>query len=444
VSDATVTDDAATRAAAAVARRDLLYRVIDSARPLDPPSRHALDGVDRVTIGRGERGEARAGRELRLSEPDNRVSGEHARLERRDDGWTLIDLESKNGTLLNGAPVHEALLVDGDLVEVARACFLFRTEAGGDADARDLPLGLATLSPALGAEMRELAAVARSAVAVVLQGETGTGKEVAARAVHALSGRSGPFVAVNCGGIPPALVASELFGVTRGAFSDAREDRPGLVRAAHTGTLFLDEIGDLPLEVQVAFLRVLQEREVLPIGQVRPVPVDVRVISATHRPLPELVAAGKFREDLWARLNGYAAQLPPLRERRQDLGLIVAALLRRLARAPERVTFQPDAMRALLLSAWPRNVRELEKRLEAALVLACDKPIERRHLGDLAAAPARAPASAAEEARRRELERLLEEHAGNLSAVARALGRDRAQVRRWLARYGLDAGSFKR
>ena len=243
---------------------------------------------------------------------------------------------------------------------------------------------------------------------------------------------------------PDALVESELFGVRRGAYSDAREDRPGLIRSAHKGSLFLDEIGDLKLALQPAFLRVLQEREVVPIGQARGVHVDVRVISATHRQLDKLVDRREFREDRFARLAGFTMLLPPLRARPEDLGTLIAAIVRRHARVPETVTFVPEALRALLVCAWPRNIRELEKRLEAALALAGEGRIERRHLGDLVAlAPPPASTLSADDARRLELERLLDENRGNVTAVARALGKDRVQIRRWLVRYGLNAATFK-
>jgi transcriptional regulator with GAF, ATPase, and Fis domain len=438
------------------ARAVYLVRLTNGGQPLVPSERYALRGVDVVHFGRGPLGTERS-REgsdtvLRVTEPDVRISTSHARLHRVLGRWVLEDRASKNGTWVGGARVQSVALRDDDLIELGRTFYLFRDGVAGEPDeALDLRAdgksiaGMATLNVALQRDLRALAAVARSNVSIVIQAETGTGKELVARAVHTMSGRSGAFVAVNCGSIPDALVASELFGARRGAYSDAKEDRPGIIRSAHKGTLFLDEIGDLKLELQPAFLRVLQEREVVPLGQAGAIPVDVRVISATHRQLDKLVAAGSFREDLWARLAGFATFLPPLRARREDLGILVATMVRRYAPAPEQVTFHPDALRALFLCVWPRNIRELEKRIEAALALAGNGDIERRHLGDLVApTPAPAPAlTSADDVRRVELERLLDEHRGNLAAVARALGRDRVQVRRWLARYGLNAATFK-
>jgi sigma-54 dependent transcriptional regulator, acetoin dehydrogenase operon transcriptional activator AcoR len=433
-----------------------LYRVTNCGQPLGPSSRHGLRETDLVILGRGPAGAVRGvedgQRVLRLSDPDGRISSAHAQLRRMTGRWVVEDLDSRNGTILNGEPVRAAPLHHGDLLELGRTFFLFReavpTPTDQPADVVvDGAVGpaIGTLCPPLARDLRALAAVARSTVSVVIHGETGTGKELVARAVHALSGRPGPFIAVNCGAIPDSLVESELFGVKRGAYSDAREDRPGLIRSAHQGTLFLDEIGDLPLSLQSAFLRALQEREVVPIGQVRAVPVDLRVVSASHRAIGDLAASGEFREDLWARLSGFTIRLPPLRERREDLGILVRALVERLAPDPARISFSTEAMRLLIRHTWPRNIRELEKILGAALVLAGDGPILPAHLGDLRDAPPAPPAALpADAARRIELARLLEEHQGNLSAVARALGRDRALVRRWLRRAKLDPDSYRR
>jgi transcriptional regulator of acetoin/glycerol metabolism len=453
--DATTVDDSQAHAAGPPVAQAHLFRVIDCSRPLGRPARHSLRGVDEVRLGRGPSGAERLGeggaRVLRITEPDARISTAHARLRHHLGRWLIEDLGSRNGTWLGGEAVRDAALADGDLIELGRTFYLFRAgvPTAADeppdvfADPEGTP-GLETLHPPLARALRALAAIAPSMVSVVIQGETGTGKELVARAVHGLSGRRGPFVAVNCGAIPEPLIESELFGVRRGAYSDAKEDRPGLIRSADRGTLFLDEIGDLKVPLQTAFLRVLQEREVMPIGQAKALPVDVRVVSASHRDLERLTAAGGFRDDLWARLSGFTIRLPALRERPEDLGLLVAALVRRLAEEPERISFHPDAMRRLLRHAWPRNVRELEKRLGAALVLAGGRAVQVEHLGDW---PAENDAPAAggdpSDPRREELERLLREHAGNLSAVARALDKDRVQIRRWVRRYRLDPARFR-
>jgi DNA-binding NtrC family response regulator len=292
--------------------------------------------------------------------------------------------------------------------------------------------------------------VARSGANVLLLGETGTGKEVLARAVHAVARPDGPFVAVNCGAIPLGLVEAHLFGHVKGAFSGAVRDEVGFVRAAQGGTLFLDEIVDLPRSSQAALLRVLQEREVVPVGSTRPVPVDIRVIAATHADVEELVRRGELRADLLARISGFIFHVPPLRERREDIGVIASQLLARLA--PERtgVSFEPEAGAALFAHGWRHNVRELEHALTVALALADDE-IELEHLPPAIAGatssypPPPESERPAEEAAalREELTRLLAKHRGNVSAVARDMGRARPLVHRWLKRYRIDASTFR-
>jgi transcriptional regulator with GAF, ATPase, and Fis domain len=277
---------------------------------------------------------------------------------------------------------------------------------------------------------------------------------VCARAVHAASGRPGRFVAVNCGALPEALVESELFGSKKGAFSGATEERAGLVRAADRGTLFLDEIGDLPLEAQPALLRVLQEREVTPVGGAQPVKVDLRVVAATHQDLPARVEEGRFRADLYARLAGFEIVLPALRDRREDVGLLVPVLLRRAAGADAaRLSLSGEAGRALVRYAWPANVRELEQCLAAAVALAEGGRIDLAHLPSAvqaAARPGPAPGEEAEEplseedARARdELTAVLRRHGGNLTAAARELGKDRKQIHRWIRRYRIDPDRYR-
>ncbi|MFZ5443433.1 MAG: sigma 54-interacting transcriptional regulator [Myxococcota bacterium] len=436
-----------------------LFRVLDADRPCGPGARVSLEGVDEVLLGRADRHqvlklEANGSRVLKLGVADRWMSGQHARLSRVMRAWVLEDTKSKNGVRRNGEPTQRAELADGDVLELGRTFFVFRLEQPVAPDLssdelRPAAPGLATLSPTLAAQFDELARLARSAVTISLGGPSGSGKEVIARAVHALSGRPGPFVAVNCGALPDELVESELFGHRKGAFSGATDDRPGLVRAAHGGTLFLDEVGDLPLEAQPALLRVLQEKQVQPVGATSPVPVDLRVLSATHRSLEALSAQGLFRDDLRARLSGYQLSLPPLAARREDLGILCAALVSKLA--PSRAsTLQLgiQAARALFSWDWPLNVRELEKTLEAALVLSGSGPIELEHLPPALRSPPPPKRSAPEdegvdEARKAELISLLQQHAGNVSAVARAMGKARMQIQRWMARYQLDPRTFR-
>jgi hypothetical protein len=314
--------------------------------------------VDEVTIGRGVRREAQrfdpgTSTRLELRVPDAHMSASHALIRRIAEGYLLEDAGSKNGTRVNGIAQDRALLRDGDIIELGRTFFLFRGEAWsrGTTDVEG-PLcsacGLETMVEALGDRLSECASVACSQLPILILGETGTGKELVARAIHEISGRRGAFEAVNCGAIPASLIDSELFGARRGAFSGSVEDRPGLVRASHEGTLFLDEIAELPLEGQAALLRVLQQSEVLAVGATRPVRIDLRVVAATHEDLERRVDAGTFRADLFARLAGFTVRLLPLRERREDLGILVARLLQRaLGRRPPP-TLSNDAAQALV------------------------------------------------------------------------------------------------
>jgi DNA-binding NtrC family response regulator len=445
-----------------------LFLMLRCDRPLDLGARFCLPDADVVTIGRGdslsmERREEDGVAVTRIGIPDPRMSSTHTRLQSVVGSWVVEDSGSKNGTWLDGRRVKSATLTDGALLELGHSFLLYREAipASGPElfDARELrppAHGLATLSPVLGAQLDRLLLVARSRVPILIRGETGTGKELIASAIHQLSGRPGPFLAVNCGALPQNLVESELFGYRKGAFSGAAEDRPGLVRSSERGTLLLDEIGDLPLPAQAALLRVLQEEEVLAVGATHPVKVDLRVLASTHRDLDALVDEKRFRSDLFARLSGFGLSLPPLRERREDLGLLIAGLLRKLAGgAASDVTFTPEAARALLLHRWPLNVRELEKCLSGAIVLARGGRIEVGHLpasvlasppGTPPLAPASPPESRQQEkhGRHDKLIALLREHDGNVTAVARAMGKARTQVQRWLRRLGIDPLSFRR
>jgi DNA-binding NtrC family response regulator len=294
----------------------------------------------------------------------------------------------------------------------------------------------------------------KSSIPILLLGESGTGKEVLARATHAVSERRGAFVPVNCGGVPDALVESQFFGHARGAFSGAVRDEPGFVRASDGGTLFLDEVGDLPRASQAALLRVLEEGEVLAVGGARAAKVDLRLVSATNQAIDPLGASG-FRRDLYARLGGYVHRIPPLRQRREDIGLVVADVLRELA--PERASelrVTPDLGRALFTYSWPLNVRELRHALAAALVFATDGVIELAHVPpevagavDRTAAPSSASLDDAtppvEVRLRSDLVAALTAARGNVTEVARAMGRTRMQIHRWMRRFGVDPEDYR-
>ncbi|MFO7809352.1 sigma-54-dependent transcriptional regulator [Guyparkeria sp.] len=222
-------------------------------------------------------------------------------------------------------------------------------------------------------QLREMIGrLARSQAPIFIQGESGTGKELVAREIHAHSSRAGgPFVPVNCGAIPSELIESELFGHHKGSFTGATRDKPGLFRAAEGGTLFLDEIAELPLPLQVSLLRVLQERRVRPVGGTEEVPIDVRIVSASHQDLNQAVTDGRFRQDLFFRLNVIGLRVPPLRERLDDLPALAAAILGRLAARDQRPVpgIDPAVLQTLTSQTFPGNVRELENLLERAMAL---------------------------------------------------------------------------
>jgi transcriptional regulator with AAA-type ATPase domain len=452
-------------------RASALFVLFEGERLSAGGARHAMGRLDEVVLGRGDARTAhrRVADGVRLLEvrlPDRRMSGVHLRLTRTADRWMAVDAGSTNGSRLNGRPLGKALLADGDVLELGWSVLRFREALPTPLDAPldlDAPAcdpqtrGLTTLLPEGARALADLERVARSDVPIVLLGETGTGKEIVARAIHRLSGRAGrgkTMVAINCGALPDALVESQLFGHVKGAFSGAVRDEPGLVRASDGGTLFLDELGDLPLRAQAALLRVLQEREVTPVGGVRAIPVDLRVVAATNRPLDAMVARGEFRSDLYARLSGFVHALLPLRERLEDIGLLAADLLASRADGA-RLSLSPDAARAFLRHRWPLNVRELAQCLSLASVLARDGIIDAKHLPatiardtdpgeDPAARDAIDPRFEEDERLRASLVQELGKHGGNVTEVARALGKARTQVHRWIKRFNLDVATFRR
>jgi DNA-binding NtrC family response regulator len=438
-----------------------LFLVSRCDAPLEPGARFALRGVDAAVIGRASalhsaQGSDGGARVLRIGVPDARMSTVHARIESVLGTWTVTDAQSKNGTIVDGVRTVRTQLQDGSILELGHSFFMFR-EALPPAepaflDARELrpaAAGMATLSPGFSADLSRLASYARARVPVLLQGETGTGKELMASAIHELSARPGPFVAVNCGALPAHLVEAELFGSRKGAYTGSAEDRPGFVRSSDRGTLLLDEIGDLPLSAQAALLRVLQEEEVVPVGASRPVKIDLRVVSATHRNLKALAEEERFRADLLARLDGATVVLPPLRERREDLGIVLGALLRKIAgERAASVRFTSEALGALLRHGWPLNVRELQKSLAGALALADDGHIELHHLPESVRAPrevkpAAAPVREEDRQLREDLVARLRESHGNVTATAKAMNKARVQIQRWLRRFGIDPASFR-
>ena len=312
--------------------------------------------------------------------------------------------------------------------------------------------------------LRRISIAANVASTVVITGESGTGKELVARALHRSGSRSaGPWIAFSCAAVPESLQESELFGYVRGAFTDARDNQPGLFRKAHGGTLFLDEIGDAPLSIQSKLLRALQEREVLPVGGTVPVPVDVRVITATHRSLEELVERGLFRLDLYYRLYVFPIQLPPLRERPRDILFLATNFGEKFA---EKLNlqfrgFDTEAVQALESYPWPGNVRELQNRIEHALILEAGTALTARGLFperdfDVPATEVPVPLTtdisstlqpfyqAKSSFERTYLARVLTAANGTIAEAARLAEKSRTEVYSLLRKHGLNPSTFKR
>jgi len=293
--------------------------------------------------------------------------------------------------------------------------------------------------PSMMEVFRKLQKVATTDISVLITGETGTGKELIAREVHRRSNRvNGPFVVINCGAIPENLIESELFGHVKGAFTGAVASRPGKFQVADKGTLFLDEIGELPLNLQVKLLRALQERVVYRVGDSKPEKVDIRVIAATNRVLEEEIRCGRFREDLYYRLNVVNLWLPPLRERGDDVLIIAKALLSKYADelASAVQGFTPQALAAIKKNPWPGNIRQLENRIKKGLVL-CEKTllgVEDLDLGQGSESPILPLEKAKEEFQRKYVLEVLERNNGNRTQTARDLGVDPRTIFRYLER----------
>lgn len=471
----TLEEGARSRPDALRPARPYLFIVLDADRPLEGGARLELRGVDEVIIGRGA--ERRATRETRdgvnrlhLQLPSALLSSTHARLRRTAGGWSIEDCHSKNGTYVNDRRIASGPvpLAPSDFFEVGHLFLSLRElphrgdESWPDLDASDLDpdlLGLQTLLPPLASRFENLRRISSSPVTILLWGETGTGKELLARAIHAMSGRKGPFLAVNCATLMDGLAESQLFGHVKGAFSGAVSDSIGFLRSANGGTLLLDEVGDLARPAQGTLLRVLQEQEVIAVGSARPTKIDVRFIATSPRPLDPTRRADQFRSDLFARLGGFVHEMTSLRHRREDLGLLLAAVLRRAGATPDdRARLSPRMAASFLRYTWPLNVRELEQTVVRAWLLRKDGLLDEAQVpgegsgidashdgtgvgtGDGAGPKARQRADAETRAR---LEDALRTAQGNVSAAARALGKGRVHIHRQLRRLGLDARRFR-
>ena len=387
--------------------------------------------------------------------PGHDASRRHAEVRRTGVVPTLRDLASRNGTWVNGERIEQRPVGPGDVVRVGEWVGVV-LEVKGDG----IPLELRELAggwyggPTLARAVEAVRRVAKMDLPVVVEGETGSGKEGVARAVHAWSGRPGPLVAVNCAAIPAPMAEGELFGYRKGAFTGADRANPGFFRAAHGGVLFLDEILELPAAIQAKLLRALETREVQPLGESRPVPVDLRVICATQEPLARAVAEKRFRADLHARLDGLTVQLPPLRARREDIvPLFLRFLHEQSGGHPPAV--DPKLVEALLLYDWPLNVRELVLVVRRLLAVFGHEPTlkramlpERMQGAPTASTPGRGGptprASTLDEVAFEQLVEALRRHTGNVSRATADLGITRARAYRLLgARPGFDVRALR-
>lgn len=368
------------------------------------------------------------------------VSRHHAELYRQGPLYVIRDLGSTNGTWLAGRRIEHAPVAPGNVLRVGEWVGIFGQHTDAAAE-------FGELAPDLfgGPELAELLAPLRRAgsskLPVLLIGETGTGKERFARAAHHFSGRSGPFLAVNCAALPEQLAEAELFGYRRGAFTGAERASPGYFRSAHGGTLFLDEMPELSPALQAKLLRVLEDGQVIGLGESASVSVDVRIVSASQRPLRELVAAGLVRQDLAARLNGLELRIPSLAARRADVPRLFSQFLKQQSggRPP---AVEARLIEALCLHDWPENVRELELLTRRLLAVHGHEPsLRRQHLpAELAAlnedaGGSQRPSSPPQGRREHDLARLkkeLESNGGNVKAAAEALGISRQRVYRLL------------
>ena len=337
------------------------------------------------------------------------------------------------------------------LEHVTRALKITGETAAGksDIESSDWRKDIVTRSPLMESLLTQARLVADSDASVLIQGESGTGKELLARAIHRASPRANrPFVAINCSAIPESLFESELFGHTKGSFTGATRDHPGMFRAAEEGTLFLDEIGDMPLGFQVKLLRALQERTIRPVGSTESVSIDVRIISATHQDLDHARQLNEFREDLYYRLNVVTLELPSLADRREDIPLLANHFLNTLPDAAKKsVTgFSPEAMEAMLSAPWPGNVRQLYNVVEQSVALSTTSPIpvslvQRALRSESGEIPAFAEARS--EFERDYLTQLLQITNGNVTKAAQIAKRNRTEFYKLLHKHHLDPAQFK-
>lgn len=408
-----------------------------------------LDGAHTITFGRADAADtltvSNESQQLHVGIPFGWVSGRHAELKVDERGsglrFTLRDLGSRNGTLINGERVHEEAHVrPADVFEVGRSFWTVREVGIRKLRAQKLsdldPSG--TCSPHLHNIHRTLLRLAPSSIPIVLRGETGTGKQYLARAIHRVSERTGPLVVANLGALSDDRVESVLFG---------GPDSPGLFEKADGGTLMLEELGELSPTVQGKLLSALTEGRAARVGDEEEDArrFDVRLVCATLHDLPRMVESGRFRADLYSRLAGFVAELPPLRARREDMGLLTRTIVHDLQREGRPVRITSNAFRRMLLRAWPFNIRQLRQSLATASLLSSgDGTITADALVEILDQDDGLPENPDDVRRlRAELLQHLAAQQGDTNAVARVMNRDPYQIHRWLQRFDLKPESFQ-
>ncbi len=397
--------------------------VLEVGTPEDTRCVSLLAG-QRITLGSGRSADVRV--------HDRAVSARHCAVHATERGIVVEDLDSTNGLFVGAARVRSATLAgEGSHFVVGQTSVAVRpAESDAPLKGGGLPDMAGSSQPMLRVA-QEVRKYARKGAAVLVQGESGTGKDLVARALHRLGRRSGPYVPLNVGAMAESLADAELFGHRRGAFTGAIAARSGAFEQAHRGTLFLDEVAELSPAIQVKLLRVVEDKCVRPIGATAPVRVDARIVSASWASLVECVEAGRFRQDLYQRLSTLVVRLPPLRQRKSDIPALSEALLARYRDEVGARRLSSAALAKLVAYSWPGNVRELGSVLYRAAIAADSQSIEARHVEGAMPRPrsARPVQMSPEEA----LE-LLEQYGGNISAAARAARVARSTFRAWLER----------
>ena len=369
---------------------------------------------------------------------DSRVSRHHASVTPDTGGIWVTDAGSHNGTFLNGERVGDkpVFAAAESVIRIGNTLLLVVDDVDTFRQEPRRAQGEMCGGPRTARMQQQLGQIATSTESVLLEGETGTGKELAARWIHAVSGRQGAFVAINCAALPADLVESELFGHVRGAFSGSQSSRQGMFRTAHRGTLLLDEVGDLPASGQAKLLRVLEECTVRPVGRDESIPVDVRLLSATNRPLSQMLEQSRFRVDLFHRIASIQIRLAPLRERREDIPLLAAEYL------GEPLTFSAGAMEKLVLAHWAGNVRELRNAVRMIARSASGKPLVLA--GDVTVDVENSCVLAEEDSERDRICAALKRHRGNVVKVAHDLGLGRGALYNAFGRLHIDPARYRK